>query len=183
MAFTTRLVLSKTYAPVQYTYRYIAGPSGDGYDVRIQAGEISRVLTRGGRSSEVTSPHQPGTVILDFSVYHQFDYVTRKYDFKRAGRQVFPNYIPLIGSEISVALTRLQDSMLENAAAPLPVRNFRVELVGLWTGTLSTDAENRLVRLLVRDQNLEVVRSDLLAPAPAQAPVPPPASPPARPTP
>src|SRR5262245_45652462 len=86
MAFVTRMVLSKLYAPISYSYRYTSGP-GDGYEVKVQGAQVTRVLTRNGRSSEAVAPLAPGAVILDFSVYHQFDYVVRKYDFKKGGRQ------------------------------------------------------------------------------------------------
>jgi hypothetical protein len=165
MAFVTRLVLSKLYAPISYSYRYTSGP-GDGYEVKVQGAQVSRVLTRNGRSSEAVAPLAPGAVILDFSVYHQFDYVVRKYDFKKGGRQSFANFIPLIAAEVPLALTRIEDTKLEHAGGALPVRNFRVEFVGVWTGTLSVDAAGRLARLLVRDQNLEVVRKDLVPDAP-----------------
>jgi hypothetical protein len=63
---------------------------------------------------------------------------------------------------VPLALSRLEDTNLENAKGTLPVRNFKIEFVGIWTGTVSTDKSGRLVRLVLRDQDLEVVRKDLL---------------------
>ena len=167
MAFVTRLVLTKAYAPVSYSYRYTSGSSGDRYEVTVKDGRIIRVLTRNGRASEASLPLEPGVVILDFSVYHQFDYVMRRYDLKKGGRQSFPNFIPLIASELPLAITRLQDSQIEHARGVLPVRTFRVEFVGVWSASLATDRDGRLVRLAVREQDLEVVRKDLIPEAAA----------------
>ena len=80
-----------------------------------------------------------------------------------------------------MAITQIEDTNLEHAKGTLPVRNFKIEFVGMWSGTVSTDKSGRLVRLVLRDQDLEVVRKDLL-PEPEQpkpeteknpAPVPP----------
>ena len=54
-------------------------------------------------------------VILDFNVYHQYDYLIRKYDMKKRGRQVFANFIPVIGNDIPLAITFLDNEKLKNA--------------------------------------------------------------------
>jgi len=168
LAFVTRMVLSKSnLTPISYSYKYTSGESKDGYEVTVKDGRIRRVLTRGGHPSEVTVPLLGDVTILDFNVYHQYDYLIRKYDVKKGGRQSFHNFIPLIGNEMPLAITQLEDTNLENAKGTLPVRNFKIEFVGIWTGTVSTDKSGRLVRLVLREQNLEVVRKDLL-PEPEQ---------------
>jgi len=182
LAFVTRMVLSKSnLTPISYSYKYTSGESKDGYEVTVKDGQIRRVLSRGGHSSEITVPLLADVTILDFNVYHQYDYLIRKYDVKKGGRQSFHNFIPLIGSEMPMAITQIEDTNLEHAKGTLPVRNFKIEFVGMWSGTVSTDKSGRLVRLVLRDQDLEVVRKDLL-PEPEQpkpeteknpAPVPP----------
>ncbi len=168
LAFVTQMVMSKSnLAPISYSYRYTSGESKDGYEVTVKDGRIRRVLNRGGNLSEVTIPLLGDVTILDFNVYHQYDYLIRKYDAKKGGRQSFHNFVPLIGNEMSLAITRLEDTNLENAKGTLPVRNFKIEFVGIWTGTMSADKSGRLVRLVLRAQDLEVVRKDLL-PEPEQ---------------
>jgi hypothetical protein len=177
MAFVTRMLLAAgTHAPVSYAYRYTSGTSGDGYEVTVKGGRASRILTRNGRTSEASTALDPAAVILDFSVYHQYDYLIRKYDFKKGGRQTFPNFIPLIAADIPLAVTRLEDSRLTGGRIEIAVRNFRVEFTGLWSATLSADKDSRLVRLSIREQDLEVLRTDV-APEPApQEPAKPPQS-------
>jgi hypothetical protein len=163
MAFTTIMRLARgNLAPLHYSYKYTSGDSRDFYEVNVKDGQITRVLNRGGRISEVSAPLQSGVVILDFSVYHQYDYLIRQYDLKKQGRQSFHNFIPLIGSEIPLALTYLGDSKLEYPGGVMVVRNFKIEFVGIWNGTFSADGNGRLVRLLSPGQDLEVVRKDLL---------------------
>ncbi len=169
MAFTTAMHLAKgTLAPIHYSYRYTSGDSRDFYEVSVKDGVMTRMLSRGGRTSEVSVPFRPEVVILDFSVYHQYDYLVRKYDFKRKGKQSFPNFIPLIGTEIPLGLTYLGDGKVEHARGSVPVRNFRIEFSGIWSGTFSTDTNGRLVRLQIPSQDLEVLRSDLLQDASRQ---------------
>ena len=164
MAFSTRMVLSKsTGMPSSYSYWYTLGNTGDSYEVTIKNGQITRVLNRGGRSSEVKVPLQPDMVFLDFNVYHQYDYLIRRYDAKKGGRQTFPDFLPLIGNDVPVALTYIGDDKLDLKIGTLPIRNFQVEFVGMWGGTLSVDKNGRLVRLVIPSQELEVVRRDLLA--------------------
>ncbi len=163
MAFTTIMVLAKgSYAPLGYKFQYTSGDQRDRCDVTVKDGEITRILSRGGRTSETRVPAKPGFVILDFSVYHQYDWIVRQYDLRKGGKQSFSSFIPLIGSEIPLNLTLLPDSNLKAGKEAIPVNSFRVEFVGLWTGTLSTDKNHRLVRLAIPAQDLEVVRKDLL---------------------
>ncbi len=163
MAFTTTMHLAKgSLAPIRYSYKYTTGESPDFYDVNVKNGQITRVLSRGGRTSEISAPWQPDMVILDFSVYHQYDYLVRKYDFRKKGRQSFPNFMPLIGSEIPISLTYVEDGKFEYEGGSISVRNYRVEYTGLWSASLWTDNDGRLVRLVAPTQDLEVVRTDLM---------------------
>jgi hypothetical protein len=163
MKFSTRMVLAKsTGIPVAYSYWYTSGNTGDSYDVTIKNGQITRVLNRGGRTSEITIPLQPDMVFVDFNVYHQYDYLVRKYDFKKSGRQTFADFIPLIGNDIPVALTYIGEDKLDLKTGSLQLRNFRMEFVGIWGGVLSVNKEGRLVRLVIPTQDIEVVRRDLL---------------------
>lgn len=163
MTFVTTMRMTKgKLDPIHYSYKYTSGESLDSYEVNFGDGQIRRVLNRGGHSNEVTVPLQPGVVILDFNVYHQYDYLVRRYDLKKRGKQSFPNFIPLIGSEVPLSLTYLGDSKLEYPGGSLPVRNFKIEYLDIWTGTFATDTAGRLVRLLAPGQDLEVVRADLL---------------------
>jgi hypothetical protein len=162
MAFSTKMVFSKDGRdPVSYTYAYV-GATGDSYDVTIKEGRINRILRRGGRTSEITIPFQPGMVILDFNVYHQYDYFIRKYDSKKGGKQSFANFIPLIGSDIPISLTFLGNSTFDGEKETLPVKNFRIEFADLWIGRLSVDKDGRLVQLQIPIQELEVLRDDLI---------------------
>jgi hypothetical protein len=101
-------------------------------------------------------------VFLDFNVYHQYDYLIRRYDTQKGGRQTFPDFLPLIGNDVPVALTYIGDDKLDLKIGTLPIRNFQVEFVGMWGGTLSVNKNGRLVRLVIPSQELEVVRRDLL---------------------
>jgi hypothetical protein len=161
MAFSTKMVLSKANLLVSYSYKY-SGPSGDSYDVVIQNNQITRTLRRGDRTNEATTALQPDTVLVDFNVYHHYDFLARRYDVKKGGRQVFSNYVPVIGNEIPLALTYVGNDSLDFGKGPVPVRNFKVEFVGIWAGTMCIDKDGRLVRLAVPAQDLEVIRQDLV---------------------
>ena len=50
----------------------------------------------------------------------------------------------------------------------MAVTSYSVEFVGIAGGTLSVDKNERLVRLVIPAQDLEVVRKDLLPPATSQ---------------
>jgi hypothetical protein len=161
MAFSTKMVFSKnSYDPISYNYEYTEGNTGDSYDVTIKSGQITRSLRRGGRTNETTAPFTPGMVILDYNVYHQYDYLIRKYNKKKGGKQLFADFLPIIGLDIPVALTFLEDASLDFNNKAFPVRNFRVDFVGVVT--LSVDKEDRLVRLQIPAQDIEVIREDLL---------------------
>lgn len=163
MAFSTRMVMAKnTGIPSSYSCWYTSGSSGDSYDVTIKDGQITRILNRRGNVNEVTIPSHPGMVFVDFNVYHQFEYLIRKYDSKKGGRQTFPDFIPIIGNDVPVALTYLGESKIERKSGPLPIRNFRVEFVGIWGGNMSVDKDGRLVKLLIPKQEIEVLRQDLI---------------------
>ena len=162
MAFATKMIFPKSSETLEfYSYRYTTGNTGDSYEVTIKGGQVTRLLNRGGHTSEVTVPFLPNMVILDFNVYHQYDYLIRKYDMKKRGRQLFANFIPVIGNDIPLAITFLNNERLKNANSNLDVNNFRVECVGIWTGSVSMDRAGRLVRLEIPSQGLQVIRKDL----------------------
>ena len=164
MTFITKMHLAKnTYAPVSYSYKYTSGDAGDSYDVTVKGALIQRILTRSGRTSEATAPVQPNTVILDFNVYHHYDYLVRRYDAVKGGRQIFSDFVPLIGNDIQLALTLMGDTELKYEKGSVAVSSYRVEFVGITGGTLSVDKDKRLVRLVIPTQDLEVVRKDLLS--------------------
>ena len=161
MTFSTRMVLSKAdLTPVSYSYKYTGG-SGDSYDVVVRNNLISRTLRRGDRTSEATTALQPDTVLVDFNVYHHYDYLARRYDSKKGGRQLFSNYVPVIGNDIPIALTFLGNDNLDFGKGTVPVRTFKVEFIGIWTGNFAVDKDGRLVRLVIPVQDLEVIREDL----------------------
>jgi len=164
MAFVAKTVLSKDSSrPVSYTCRYTSGGSDDSYEVQVDAGHISRTLTRGGHTSEVSVPLRPDTVILDFNVYHQYDHLIRRYDSRKGGRQMFADFLPVIGSDIPIALTSLGSGTIPHPNGMLNVKHFRIEFINIFSGTLSVDEHGRLVRLIIPAQELEVLRSDLSA--------------------
>jgi hypothetical protein len=166
MSFSTQLVLAKgTGLPTSYAYKYTTGGAGDSYEVAVNNGRISRTLTRGGMTHEVNVAVPQNFVILDFNVYHQYDYLIRRYDPKLGGRQIFADFVPLIGTDIPVAVSLLGTTDLASPKGAIPARNFKVEFVGIWSGSLFVDKEGRLLRLVIPAQDLEVVRSDLM-PAP-----------------
>jgi hypothetical protein len=163
MAFITKMLLAKkTYAPVSYSYKYTSGDAGDSYEVAVKGTLIRRTLTRNGRTSEVTAPVQPNTVILDFNVYHHYDYLVRRYDAVKGGRQIFSDFVPLIGNDIQLAMTLMGDTELKYEKGSVAVSRYSVEFMGIAGGTLSVDKNKRLVRLVIPAQDLEVVRKDLL---------------------
>jgi hypothetical protein len=163
MAFTTSMALQKkTWAPISYACRYSSGETRDSYEVRVRGVQVVRSLTRSGRTSETSIQVQPGFVIVDFNVYHQYDYLFRRYDLQKGGRQTFMNFLPLIASEIPLALTRLEDSTFGTGEKVLQIQNYRVEFGTSWVGIASSDTSGRLVRLLLQDKGLEVIRKDLL---------------------
>jgi hypothetical protein len=163
MAFTTKMVLAKgTNFLVSYSVQFTSGEARDSYDVTVSKGGIRRVLNRGGRTSDISVPAGPDILLFDFTVYHHYDNLARKYDFKKSGRQTFSTFAPVIGSMMPITLSHLADSNLDYGKGTIPVRNFRVEFMATWTGTLSVDKGNHLVRLIVPEQDLQVLRKDLL---------------------
>jgi len=163
MAFATQMVLAKgSLEPISYLYKYTTDDSGDYCQVTVKDSQVTRILSRGGRVSQVSIPFKPEMVILDFSVYHHYDYLVRKYDTRKGGRQLFLDFLPPIGDAIPVALTLQENASLELGKQKLPVRKFLVEFVGIRTATLIADHKGRLVRLTIPAQDLEVIRKDLL---------------------
>jgi len=164
MTFSTKMVLSKTsFIPISYDYRYVTGESGDSYNVVIKDGRVTRTLNKGGRSSEVNVPFVPNMVILDYNVYHQYDYLIHRYDAKKGGRQQFADFIPIIGNDIRLAVTFIGDEKLESGKINLTTKKYRVEFVDIWSGTLWMDKGGRLVRLVVPAQDLQILRKDLVS--------------------
>jgi len=162
MTFSTKMVLAEGgKTPVSYSCRYTSGNTGDFYEVVVDDDEIRRTLSRGGNSTETSIPLEKNSVIVDINVYHLYDHLARQYDFRKRGRQMFAGFIPIVGNDIPVALTHLGDEKLELRGETLELKNFRIEFIGIGNGTFWVDGDNRLVRLLLPTQDLEVLRKDL----------------------
>jgi len=163
MAYTTKMVLKKeSLKPKSYLYQYLTGNTGDSYEVIVDGDEITRTLYRGGDSSVIKAPFNAKTVILDFTDYQQYNNLVRKYDSKEKGRQLFSGFLPVIGNDIPVALTYLNDASVPYFGGNVSVTNYKIEFVGLLQGTVSVDKNNRLVRLVMPEQDMEVIREDLV---------------------
>jgi len=163
LAFTTRMVLDKkSLKPKSYIFQYITGNTGDSYGVLIRGDSITRTLNRSGETSVVSASYQSDTVLLDFNVFHQYEYLVRKYDSKKGGRQLFSNFIPIIGSDIPVSLTFIETSNIPHENGTLSLKNYQFEFVGLRSGAVTTDQSGRLVRLVIPTQSLEVIREDVI---------------------
>ncbi|NWG13631.1 MAG: hypothetical protein HXY20_08865 [Acidobacteria bacterium] len=159
VAFNTELVLAKgSLQPIRYKLQYTSGQSHDSCEVTSNGKQLTRILLRGNRKSEASTPLVPGMVVLESNVYHLYEYLVRQYDRKKGGRQMFQAYLPPVGAEVPAALTRMEDSKLDLPGGPVPVANFRYEFVALLNGLLSVDASGRLVRLVSPGQELEVRR-------------------------
>lgn len=163
MAFVTEMLLAKDASmPRAYSCRYTSGESGDSYKVEVRGGQVERELTRNGRTSEVSVALEPGMVLVDFNVYHHYDTLVRLYDTARGGRQVFRNFVPVIGNDIPAALTLLGTENIAAGSGSMTLSSYKVEFVGIFEGLLWVDPNRRLVRLVIPAQDLEVVRKDLL---------------------
>lgn len=162
MVFETALTLKgEARTPTYCSLKYNPGLDGDYYEVWVRDGRIRRLLSRAGQKSETEGSWDSAGVIFDFNVYHHYDYIIGRYDHSVGGRQLLRAYIPVTGAELSLALTRLEDEEIDSQSGKIAIRNFRVELVGVFTGQLAVDKANRLVRLQVYDKDLVVVRQDL----------------------
>jgi hypothetical protein len=164
MAFKTKMVLSQDRkTPISLSFQYVTeGGSGDSYDISVKNGQVARTLKRAGQATEASIPFEPNMVIFDNTVYHHYDYLVRHYDSKKGGRQLFQYFVPVIGNDITLALTFLGDENLELKTAKLAIRNFKIEFINIWGGTFAVDKDDRLIRLVIPNQNLEVVRKDIL---------------------
>jgi hypothetical protein len=163
MAFVTSMVLSKKdLSPLRYSSRYTSGSSRDSYEVVFKDGAAFSTIIRSGHKFENKRPLQPNGIVLDFNVYHQYDFMVRKYDFKKAGPQTLADFIPLIGNEVSVMLEFLGNGTLKSGKTEVPVRNFKINFLGIGGGNFSVDKNGRLVRLLMPMQDLEVIKRELV---------------------
>ena len=163
MVFSTKMTLSKGAKNIRtYVCQYTTGQSGDSYEVSVQNGRIRRVLTRNGQPSVVVTPFTQNMVIVDFNVYHHYEYLARRYDRKKKGTQTFANYIPVIGNDIPMKITWIDDEILIFAENTVEASRFIVELANIHTATLFVDKNNRLVAFENPAQELKVIREDLL---------------------
>ncbi|MDR0842919.1 MAG: hypothetical protein LBP68_05810 [Acidobacteriota bacterium] len=162
MQFSTRMVFPKnSLIPETYVNQYKTDTAGDAYDVSVAGGRITRVLNRNGQSTTTEAALTPNMVIVDFNVYHQYEYLVRRYDRKKGGVQAFADFIPVIGNDIPLKVTFLSEETRQFDQKNIKVRNFRVEFVGIQTVTLAIDENDRLVSLDNPAQDLKVIRKDL----------------------
>jgi hypothetical protein len=72
-------------------------------------------------------------------VYYQYDYLIRRYDRGKGGRQLFNDFVPLLGTDIPLAVTSLGAAELKLDTGSIEVSKYKVEFVGITQGILSVD--------------------------------------------
>ena len=151
----TKTVFQKDkFFPVSYSYEAsMEAP----YDVNVDDGQIIRTLKKTEGSQIIRTPHEPGIPFLDINAFHTIDYLFRKYDFKKGGRQVFKAYLlPLATIEKLSIIPGDINIPDHNRQA----KNFEIK-AKLFSIILWLDKDNRLYRIYLKNSNVEVIRTDL----------------------
>jgi len=165
LAFTTQMVLPKgSLTPETYVYQYKTDGPKDSYELFIKDGQVKRVLNRNGIANEVSVPWRPNMVLIENTVYYQYEYLLRRYDMKKKGRQSFAGFIPVIGNDIPITVTLLNNGNVrtDKDKKDAETRNFRLDISGMQSLTISVDKNGRLVKAENPARHLSVIRKDML---------------------
>ena len=144
--------------PVSYSYESSTGTS---YNIKVEDGQIIRMLKEDGDSRESTTPIEPNMLMLDLTVFHTIDYWIRGYDATRWETQVFQTYLLPSASIEKLSINPVNTGILEQESKELRLKNYEIEMQNGLSMLLWVDKGNHLYRLFIKGPNIDVIRSDL----------------------
>jgi len=98
----------------------------------------------------------PGAVVLDDAVAHQLYFLAR-----RAGRGSIPVVLPRQSREVTAHVRDLGTGSIEIAGQQVAARHFDIDIDGLDNRSVWVDAQNRVLRVEIPDQDLTAQRTAL----------------------
>jgi uncharacterized protein len=156
------------------SYKLEASAAGQTQTLEAKA-EGAAVLIRataGGQSREKTVPFETSTVLLDNLVGSHYQVLLNRIQGNAAPPQ---QWLVLVPQPMTTVPGKLSVAAVENArltGAPLQVRKYALELANVLVEFWADTAGNRLMRVYVPMQDVEIVREGFglnAAPAPAPA--------------
>ncbi|MGI8655297.1 MAG: alpha/beta hydrolase family protein [Pyrinomonadaceae bacterium] len=114
---------------------------------------------------EATAQTDAGAVILENNVWHQYQFLIKRYDKQKGGAQAFKAFVPSIMQTLPVSL-ELRTSLLSisssgtGAATTQLVDYYRLHVAGGLAMDILTDAGGKLIYVRVPKQRAEVVREE-----------------------
>jgi len=116
-------------------------------------------------ASEATAQTDAGAVILENNVWHQYQFLIKRYDKQKGGAQSFKAFVPSLMQTLSVSLelrdSRMNMSRKEQGTALQIIDYYSLKVAdGLLLDMLSDHATGKLIYLRVPSQRAEVVRAE-----------------------
>ena len=114
---------------------------------------------------EATAQTEAGAVILENNVWHQYQFLIKRYDKQKGGAQAFKAFVPSIMQTVPVNL-ELRNSLLSipssgaGATATQLVEYYRLNVAGGLAMDILTGAGGKLIYVRVPKQRAEVVREE-----------------------
>ncbi|MBI4483683.1 MAG: hypothetical protein HY652_12440, partial [Acidobacteria bacterium] len=160
--FEPLLVLNaRDLSPLRYDLTYTVNSATNKLSARFQKQEVSDDAFLAGRRLHRRSELHEDVVVLENSIYHQYELVVRKYNRRRGGEQIFYNYVPIIAREIKLSVQHRGKVRVEGSGGSLDGEHFVLDVGGILAVTVVVDSKGNLLRISIPEQQVEVVRSDL----------------------
>ncbi|MBI1747205.1 MAG: hypothetical protein HYR55_11530 [Acidobacteria bacterium] len=160
LAFSSRLVMDRqTYAPTYYEYQFKGGRN-DGYEVTIDGKQITRKLVTGGTVTNKTTTAEQEILILDYNVYHHYQLLLDRYNPKIKGKQVFSDYLPVVGDEFEVGVTLNGEVPLVINQKTIPTVNYTIDFPMSYGADLWATKDGRVVKIRLKQNAIEAIRAE-----------------------
>ncbi|MBP7864741.1 MAG: hypothetical protein KA419_02230 [Acidobacteria bacterium] len=175
--YRTREVMDATYNPIHFEEAYLFADQENRLKATFDKGKVTDDAILAGQQFNRSKAVKPQVRILEEAVYSLYCILYKRYAMGKAPRQVLSVYIPKVAVELNATMNLEREGVSEGPDGPVRIRRFSVDLGGFQGVMLDVDDQERVQRIIVEKQEIELVRDPAGGPKPDAAPAPPTAAP------
>lgn len=171
--YRTREIMDATYNPIHFEEAYLFADQENRLKATFDKGKVTDDAILAGQQLNRSRTVKPQVRIIEEAVYSLYCILYKRYAMGKAPRQVLNVYIPKVAVELNATMNLEREGVSEGPDGPVRIRRFSVDLGGFQGVMLDVDDQERVQRIIVERQEIELVRDPAGGPKPDAAPAPP----------
>ena len=163
--YKTYEIMDNTLNPVYFEEQYAFANQDNYLKVSFAKGNATDEGFMGGQRVNRTRPVKPQLRLIEEAVYSLYCVLFKRYQAGKTATQSFSVYIPKVAVELTATVSIESEGQSVSPDGPIRMRRFSVD-IGKFQGVmLDVDDQNRVQRIIIPRQEIELVRDPAGIPA------------------